>query len=78
MTTFIQLGCVQSNAVAQAGSINFGANIVQNRNTTKQNVGNYIIFEGLGSVKTNKFINIDPDYLDNASFDGNNYVGTQL
>lgn len=78
MSTYIQLGYIQSNLVTQGGSINCGVNVVQNRNTSKQNIGNFIIYEGIGSVKTNTFTNIDPDYLDNSSFDGNNYAGLQI
>lgn len=75
MPTIIHLGSMHSNNISQAGSINFGANVVQNRNAAKFNIGNFVVFEGTALINTNKNINFDPDYLDSSSFDGNNYVG---
>lgn len=78
MPAFIQFGFIQSNVIASAGSFNLGVNVIQNRNSTKQNIGNYTIFEGICSVKTEKALNFDPDYSDNSSFDANNYAGVQF
>ncbi|WP_160173861.1 hypothetical protein [Thermoactinomyces daqus] len=49
--------------------------MVQNRNSSKQNIGNLQTFEGNSWMATKKLINFDSDIVDNYSVDANNYAG---
>ncbi|MBH8597034.1 MULTISPECIES: hypothetical protein [unclassified Thermoactinomyces] len=75
MSASIHFGFFLSNAVSTSGSINLGVNVVQNRNSSKQNIGNLQTFEGNSWMATKKLINFDSDIVDNYSVDANNYAG---
>lgn len=77
MPAWIGFGFFKSDSVTQGGAICLGLNIVQNRNSTKQNNGTYIIGDGVKVLPTAVIANIDPDYSDTFNTDFQNYTGPQ-
>lgn len=77
MPAWIGFGFLKSDNITQGGSICFGLNIVQNRNSTKQNNGMYMIGDGIKVLPVGVLANVDPDYSDTISTDFQNYAGPQ-
>lgn len=78
MPANIWFGFFRSNVVAQGGAISFGINIIQNRNSTKQNNGNYAISGGFLAIPVVNLVNYDADIQDSWNYDNNNFVGPQI
>lgn len=77
MPAYIQFGFFQSNQVTQSAVVSFGENVIQNRNSTKQNIGNFMVTEGISSSRIANLANVDPDLFDQISVDANNFSGVQ-
>lgn len=78
MSVGLWFGFLKANTVTTGASVSLGVNIVQNRNSTKQNIGNFAVAGGLLSTPTNKIINVDTDLVDVFSFDNMNFTGPQI
>ncbi|WP_018131642.1 hypothetical protein [Effusibacillus pohliae] len=77
MPVGIWFGFLKSYNVTQGGSVSLGVNIVQNRNSTKQNNGNLAITAGVLSIPTFQLVNLDIDVQDLLSYDHTNWAGSQ-
>lgn len=78
MSASLWIGVMRNNYISQGASVCLGINIVQNRNSTKQNNGNFITGDGRHNVPTTHLLNMDSDKIDTFSFDAHNINGTQL
>lgn len=78
MSAGLWFGFFKSNSVSQGGSISLGVNVIQNRNSTKQNNGNLAISGGPLSIPTFHIVNLDMDIQDTWSYDHNNFAGAQV
>jgi hypothetical protein len=78
MSASVWLGFLKSNSVTNGANISFGINIVQNRNTTKQNIGNYVVSQGIVSLQAAQVTNMDPDFVDSWNYDHNNFTSPQI
>jgi hypothetical protein len=75
---FINLGFYKGNQVNTGGSVSFGLNIVQNRNSTKQNFTAQSIGDGFKQLNTIHYLNMDSDLIDTPSFDAMDIAGPQI
>ncbi|EGK10184.1 hypothetical protein ACFQ49_16095 [Kroppenstedtia eburnea] len=78
MPAHISVGVIKNNNLSQGATITLGVNVVQNRNSTKQNIGNFVIGDGYQYLPTGEVTNQDGDIQDNQSIDFNNYAGIQV
>ncbi|GGA46777.1 hypothetical protein GCM10007416_19930 [Kroppenstedtia guangzhouensis] len=78
MPAHISVGVIKNNNLSQGATITLGVNVVQNRNSTKQNIGNFVIGDGHQSLPTGQVNNLDSDFQDSQSIDSNNYAGIQV
>ncbi|MFD1427178.1 hypothetical protein JOD24_001982 [Kroppenstedtia sanguinis] len=78
MPAQISVGVIKNNILSQGATLTLGVNVVQNHNSTKQNIGNYVIGAGRLSMPTGQVTNLDNDLQDNQSIEFDNYAGIQL
>lgn len=78
MPAIINLGIHKENQVTAGGSVSFGINIVQNRNSTKQNFTVQSIGDGFIQLTTANYLNVDTDMVDMPNYDALNIAGPQM
>ncbi|BCJ86683.1 hypothetical protein skT53_16680 [Effusibacillus dendaii] len=71
-------GFVKSNTITQGGCTGLGINIIQNRNSTKQNNGALTVSGGFTGTRISHLINADSDLFDLPAYDANDFTGLQI
>ncbi|MFD1427177.1 hypothetical protein JOD24_001981 [Kroppenstedtia sanguinis] len=75
MPAFFNIGLFKNDQVQTGGSVGFGQNIIQNRNSSKFNQGSTSVGDGVSTLPIALHLNADPDLQDQLILETNN-IGT--